>query len=53
LQIAPGDLNIAVVGQLPPPYLSLGDEFEPGPVKMVGSQSALLTLLFDEATVAA
>ena len=35
-QIAPGDLYIAVVGQLPPPKVPLGDEFEPGPVKMVG-----------------
>ena len=30
-----GDLDIAVVSQLPPPNLPLGDEFEPRPVKMV------------------
>src|SRR5205823_8966045 len=35
-QIATGDLDIAVVGQLPPPNLSLGDQFEPGPVKVIG-----------------
>jgi hypothetical protein len=35
-QIATGDLNIAVVGQLPLSNLPLGDEFEPGSIKMVG-----------------
>jgi hypothetical protein len=39
-QIATGDLNIAVVGQLPPPNLPLSDEFEPRPVKMVDFEAA-------------
>jgi hypothetical protein len=40
-QIATGDLDIAVVGQLPPPKFPLGDQFEPGPVKVVGFEAAL------------
>jgi len=28
------------MGQLPPPNLTLGDEFEAGPVKMVGFEAA-------------
>src|SRR5438105_3373820 len=39
-QIATGDLDIAIVGQLSPPNLPLGDQFEPGPVKMVGFEAA-------------
>jgi hypothetical protein len=39
-QIATGDLNITFVGQLPPPNLPLGDEFEPGPMKVVGLDAA-------------
>jgi hypothetical protein len=39
-QIATGDFDIAVVGQLPPPNLSIGNEFEPGPMKMVGFEAA-------------
>ena len=35
-KIATGDLDIPIVGQLPSPNLSLGNEFEPGPVKVVG-----------------
>jgi hypothetical protein len=31
-QIATGDLDIALIGQLPPPNLPLGDQFEPSPV---------------------
>jgi hypothetical protein len=38
-QIATGDLDVAVVRQLPP-NLSLGNEFEPGPMKMVGFEAA-------------
>jgi hypothetical protein len=38
-QISTGDLNIAVVGQLPSPNLPLGDKFEPGPVKMVSFEA--------------
>jgi hypothetical protein len=39
-QITARDLDIAVVGQLPSPKFPLGDEFEPGPVKMVGFEAA-------------
>jgi hypothetical protein len=39
LQITARDLDIAVVGQLPSPEFPLGDEFEPGPVKMVGFEA--------------
>jgi len=39
-QIATGDLDIAVVGQQPPPKFALGDEVEPGPMKMVGFEAA-------------
>ena len=35
-QIATGDLDIPVVGQLPAANLPFGDEFEPRPVKVVG-----------------
>jgi hypothetical protein len=31
-QIATGDLDIAVIGQLPTANLPLGDQFEPGSV---------------------
>jgi hypothetical protein len=34
-QIATGDLDIPIRGQLAATNLSLGDEFEPSPVKMV------------------
>jgi hypothetical protein len=39
-QIATGDLDIAIIGQLPPPKFALGEEFEPGPVKVVGFEAA-------------
>jgi hypothetical protein len=35
-----GDLDIAIVGQLPPPKFALSDEFKPGPVKVEGFQAA-------------
>jgi hypothetical protein len=38
-QIAPGDFDIAVVGQMPATNLPLGDEFERGLVKMVGFEA--------------
>jgi hypothetical protein len=41
-QIATGDFDIAVVGQLPAANLPLGDEFEPGPVQVVGFEAAFL-----------
>src|SRR5436309_14358256 len=39
-QIATGDLDIAVVGQLPSTNLLLGDQFEPRPVKVVRFEAA-------------
>src|SRR5438045_990357 len=39
-QIATGDLNITVIGQLPPTNLPFGDEFEPRPVKVVRFEAA-------------
>jgi hypothetical protein len=39
-QIATGDLDIAVIGQLLAANLPLGDEFEPSSVKMVGFKAA-------------
>jgi hypothetical protein len=39
-KIATGDLDIAVVGQLPPPKFALSDQFEPGSVEMVGFEAA-------------
>jgi hypothetical protein len=38
-QIATGDLDIPIVGQLPAANLPFGDEFEPRPVKMVGFEA--------------
>jgi hypothetical protein len=40
-QVTTGDLDITVVGQLAATKLPLGDEFEPGPVKVVGFQTPL------------
>jgi len=39
-QIATGDLDVPIVGQLPAANLPLGDEFEPGPVQVVGFEAA-------------
>jgi hypothetical protein len=39
-QISAGDLDVAVVSQLAATKLSLGDEFEPRSVKMVGFEAA-------------
>ena len=39
-QIATGDFDIAVVHKLAAANLPLGDEFKPGPVKMVGFEAA-------------
>jgi hypothetical protein len=39
-QVATGDLDIAVIGQLPTANLPLGDQFEPGSVKTVGFKAA-------------
>jgi hypothetical protein len=38
-QIATGDLDVPIVGQLPAASLPFGDEFEPGPVKVVGFEA--------------
>jgi hypothetical protein len=40
-QIATGDLDIPIIGQLPAANLPFGDEFEPGPVKVVGFEAPL------------
>jgi hypothetical protein len=34
-QVATGDLDVAIVGQLPAANLSLGDKFEPSPVNVI------------------
>jgi hypothetical protein len=39
-QIATGDLDIAVLGQLPSTDLPFGDQFEPRPVKVVRFEAA-------------
>ena len=39
-QIATGDLDIPIFGQLPSPNLPFRNEFEPGPVKVVGFEAA-------------
>jgi hypothetical protein len=39
-QVATGDLDICVAGQLPAANLPLGDEFEPGAVQVVGFEAA-------------
>ncbi len=38
-QIATGDLDILIVGQLPAANLPLSDEFEPGAVQVVGFEA--------------
>jgi len=38
--IATSDLDVAIVGQLPPSNLPLCDEFEPGAVKVVGFEAS-------------
>lgn len=40
-QIATGDLDITVVGQLPTPNLPFGDQFEPRPVEVLRFEAAL------------
>jgi hypothetical protein len=40
-QVTPADLDIGIVGQLPAAHLPLGDQFEPGPMHIVGFQAAL------------
>jgi hypothetical protein len=47
-QIATGDLDIAVVGQLPLPKFPLSDKFEPGAVKMAGFEAAFRRWAFRE-----
>lgn len=39
-KIATGDLDIPIVGQLPPSNLSFGYEFQPRPVKVVRFEAA-------------
>ena len=40
-QITTADFDVAIVGQLPATDLPLGDEFEPGPMQMVGFEATL------------
>ena len=40
-QIGTGDLGISIVGQQPSPNPPLGDEFEPGPMKMIRFEASL------------
>jgi hypothetical protein len=40
-QIATGDLDIAIIGQLSAANLPFGDQFEPSPMKMVAFKTAL------------
>jgi hypothetical protein len=35
-QISACDLDIRVIGRQPPPKFPFGDQFEPGPVNMIG-----------------
>jgi hypothetical protein len=39
-QVTTGDLNIAIVGQLPPTKFALSDAFEASATKTVGSEAA-------------
>ena len=39
-EVTTGDLNIAIVGQLPPTKFALRDQFEPSAMKMVGFEAA-------------
>jgi hypothetical protein len=38
-KIAPGDLDVAIVGQLPTAHLPLGNQFEPRSMDIVGFQA--------------
>jgi hypothetical protein len=38
-QVAASDLDVPIVGQMPTPNFSLGDEFEPGAVQVVGFEA--------------
>jgi hypothetical protein len=38
-EISAGDFDVAVLGQLPATDLPLRDEFEPGPMKIIGFQA--------------
>ena len=40
-QVPPADLDIPVLGQLPPAQLPLGDAFEAGALEVVGFDAAL------------
>jgi hypothetical protein len=47
-QIATGDLDIRIVGKLTAAQLPLGDEFEPGTVKVIGFEAAFRSWAFRE-----
>jgi hypothetical protein len=40
-EISAGDLDVAVIGQLPVAQLAFGDQFEAGPLKMVAFKAPL------------
>jgi len=40
-QVAPCDLDVAIVGQLPAAHLPFGGEFEAGPIEIVGFETTL------------
>jgi len=38
-QVAPGDLDIAIIGQLPPSQLPFDRKLEPGPLEVEGFEA--------------
>ena len=40
-KVAPRDLDIEIVGQLAAAQLALGDQFQPGPLPIIGFEAAL------------
>jgi hypothetical protein len=40
-EIPASDLDVGVIGQLPATNLPLGDEFQPGPLQIIGFQAPL------------
>jgi hypothetical protein len=40
-QVSAGDFDIAITGKLPAAQLAFGDQFEPGPLKMVSFEAPL------------
>jgi len=40
-QVTPGDLNVAIISQLSPPQLPLGNPLETGPVEVIALNASL------------